>query len=59
MYNGLQISAQCRFASGLQFDIACKLSRLRDDASSLTEIAPDTYSDKRYYGISDLDACTY
>jgi hypothetical protein len=55
MYNGLQISAQRRFASGLQFDIAYTLSRSRDDASSLTEILPDAYSDKGYYGISDLD----
>jgi hypothetical protein len=55
MYNGLQISAQRRFASGLQFDIAYTLCRASDDASSLTEILPDAYSDKGYYDISDLD----
>jgi len=55
MYNGMQISAQRRFAKGFQFDIAYTLSRLRDDASSLTEILPNAYSDKGYYGISDLD----
>ena len=54
-YNGLQISAQRRFASGLQFDIAYSYSRLRDDASTLTDILPNAYSDKGYYGISDLD----
>ncbi|HJZ98579.1 MAG TPA: carboxypeptidase-like regulatory domain-containing protein [Candidatus Solibacter sp.] len=54
-YNGMQISAQRRFAQGLQFDIAYTLSRLRDDASSLTDILPNAYSDKGYYGISDLD----
>ena len=55
MYNGLQISAQRRFSTGLQFDIAYTYSKLRDDASSLTEILPNAYSDKGYYGISDLD----
>jgi hypothetical protein len=54
-YNGLQVSAQRRFASGLQFDVAYTLSRSRDDASSLTDIIPNAYSDKGYYGISDLD----
>ena len=55
MYNGLQVSAQRRLARGLQFDIAYTYSKLRDDASSLTEIIPNAYSDKGYYGISDLD----
>ena len=55
MYNGLQISAQRRFASGFQFDIAYTFSRARDDASSLTDIIRNAYSDKGYYGISDLD----
>src|SRR5947199_9946122 len=55
MYNGLQISAQRRLATGLQFDIAYTYSKLRDDASSLTDILPNTYADKDYYGISDLD----
>jgi len=55
MYNGLQISAQRRFATGLQFDVAYTYSRARDDASSLTDIIPNAYSDKGYYGISDLD----
>jgi len=55
MYNGLQISAQRRFSSGLQFDVAYTHSVLRDNASSLTEILPNAYSDKGYYGISDLD----
>ncbi len=54
-YNGLQISAQRRFARGLQFDIAYTYSKLRDNASSLTEILPNAYSDQGYYGISDLD----
>ena len=55
MYNGLQISAQRRLATGLQFDIAYTYSKLRDNASSLTDIIPNAYSDQGYYGISDLD----
>ncbi|MBI3693947.1 MAG: TonB-dependent receptor, partial [Acidobacteria bacterium] len=55
MYNGLQISAQRRFATGLQFDVAYTYSKLRDNASSLTDIIPNAYSDKGYYGTSDLD----
>jgi hypothetical protein len=55
LYNGLQISAQRRFAQGLQFDVAYTYSKLKDDASSLTDILPNTYFDKDYYGISDLD----
>ena len=55
MYNGLQFSVQRRFASGLQFDAAYTRASLRDDASTLTDILPNAYSDKGYYGISDLD----
>jgi hypothetical protein len=55
MYNSLQVSAQRRFSRGFQMDVAYTLSRLRDNASSLTEILPNAYSDKGYYGISDLD----
>ena len=55
MYNGLQISAQRRLATGLQFDIAYTYSKLRDNASSLTDIIPNAYSDQGYYGLSDLD----
>jgi hypothetical protein len=54
-YNGLQISAQRRFSTGLQFDVAYTYSKLRDDASTLTDILPNAYSDAGYYGISDLD----
>src|SRR5205814_10614867 len=55
MYNGFQISAQRRFAHGFQFDVAYTLSRARDNGSSLTDILPNAYNDKDYYGISDLD----
>jgi hypothetical protein len=55
MYNALQVSAQRRFSRGFQMDVAYTFSRLRDNASSLTEILPNAYSDQGYYGISDLD----
>jgi len=54
-YNGLQVNAQRRFASGLQFGIAYTLSRSRDDGSSLTDVLPNAYSAKGYYGLSDFD----
>ncbi len=54
-YNGLQVSIQRRFASGLQFGIAYTLSRSRDDGSSLTDVLPNAYSAKGYYGLSDFD----
>ena len=57
----VHVQRTCRSAlsaasrKGFQFDVAYTLSRLRDNASSLTEILPNAYSDKGYYGISDLD----
>src|SRR5207248_1328267 len=54
-YNGMQVSIQRRFASGLQFDIAYTLARSRDNGSSLTDVLPNAYSDKGYYGLSDFD----
>jgi hypothetical protein len=54
-YNGLQVSIQRRFSSGLQFGIAYTFSRSRDDASSLTDVLPNAYNGKGYYGLSDFD----
>ena len=54
-YNALQLTAQRRFAKGLQFDAAYTYSKLHDDASTLTDILPNAYDGKAYYGISDLD----
>src|SRR5262249_44075229 len=54
MYNGLQISAQRRLATGFLFDVAYTYSTLRDNASSLTDIIPNAYSDRGYCGTSDL-----
>jgi hypothetical protein len=54
-YNGLQVSLERRSATGLQFGVAYTLSRVRDDASTLTDTLPDAYNPGSYWGISDLD----
>ena len=54
-YDGLQISVQHRFSSGLQFGLAYTYSRSEDDGSSLTDVLPNAYSAKGYYGHSDFD----
>ncbi len=55
IYNGLQISVERRFASGLQFGVAYTLSRVSDNSSDLTDTLPNAYDDRAYWGISDLD----
>jgi hypothetical protein len=54
-YNGLQTSIQHRFSAGLQFGIAYTFSRSTDNGSSLTDVLPNAYSGKGYYGLSDFD----
>ena len=54
-YNGLQTSVQRRFAHGLQFGVAYTYSRSTDNGSSLTDVLPNAYSGKGYYGLSDFD----
>ena len=55
MYNGLQMSVERRFSKGIQFGVAYTLSRTNDDASSLTEVLPNAFDGRGYYGISDND----
>jgi hypothetical protein len=54
-YNGLQVSIERRFATNLHFGIAYTLSRSDDNTSSLTDVLPNNYSDKAYWGRSDFD----
>jgi hypothetical protein len=54
-YNGLQVSVERRFATGLQFGIAYTLSRSEDNGSSLTDVLPNSYDDRTYWGLSDFD----
>jgi hypothetical protein len=54
-YEGLQVSAQRRFAKGLQFGAAYTFSHARDDGSSLTDVLPNAYNGSGYYGYSDFD----
>ena len=54
-YNGLQISVQRRYASGLQFGAAYTYSRSEDNGSSLTDVLPNAYDAHAYYGRSDFD----
>lgn len=54
-YNGLQVSLERRFATGLQFGAAYTLSKSMDNGSSLTDVLPNAYDDKDYWGYSDFD----
>ena len=54
-YNGLQISIERRFATDFHFGIAYTYSRSRDNSSSLTDVLPNAYDDKAYWGPSDFD----
>ena len=54
-YHGLQVSVERRVSNGLHAGIGYTLSRVKDNASSLTDILPNAYDDSSYYGISDLD----
>ena len=55
MYDGLQVSVERRFATGLQFGLAYTLSKSMDNSSSLTDVLPNAYDDRSYYGRSDFD----
>ena len=55
LYNGLQVSIERRFATGLQFGLAYTLSRSTDNTSSLTDVLPNSYDDRNYQGRSDFD----
>jgi hypothetical protein len=55
LYNGLQVSVERRFATGMQFGLAYTLSRTNDNSSSLTDVLPNAYDDRAYYGRSDFD----
>jgi hypothetical protein len=55
IYNGLQVSVERRFSAGFQFGVAYTLSRSQDNGSSLTDVLPNAYSDREYYGLSDFD----
>ena len=55
LYNGLQVSIERRFATGLQFGLAYTLSRSTDNTSSLTDVLPNSYDDRNYQGLSDFD----
>jgi hypothetical protein len=54
-YNGLQMSLERRFSTGLQFGVAYTLSKATDNSSDLTDTLPDAYNDRDYMGTSDLD----
>jgi hypothetical protein len=54
-YDGLQTSVQHRFSKGFQFGVAYTYSRSLDDGSSLTDVLPNAYSRKGYYGRADFD----
>jgi hypothetical protein len=54
-YDGLQISMERRFAAGLHFGLAYTRSRSKDNTSSLTDLLPNAYDDRAYWGYSDFD----
>jgi hypothetical protein len=55
MYHGLQVSIERRFAQNLHFGIAYTYSRSQDNTSSLTDVLPNAYDDRNYWGLSDFD----
>jgi hypothetical protein len=54
-YNGLQVSIERRFATNLHFGIAYTYSKSEDNTSSLTDVLPNAYDDRAYWGRSDFD----
>jgi hypothetical protein len=54
-YNGLQISIERRVATDLHFGVAYTYSSSSDNGSSLTDVLPNSFSDKNYWGHSDFD----
>jgi hypothetical protein len=55
MYHGLQVSIERRFAQNLHFGVAYTYSRSQDNTSSLTDVLPNAYDDRNYWGPSDFD----
>ncbi|HXJ42591.1 MAG TPA: carboxypeptidase-like regulatory domain-containing protein, partial [Bryobacteraceae bacterium] len=55
MYHGLQVSVERRFGTGFHFGVAYTMSRSQDNSSSLTDVLPNAYDDKAYWGRSDFD----
>ena len=54
-YDGMQISIERRFTSGFHFGLAYTYSRSMDNTSSLTDVLPNSYDDRNYWGYSDFD----
>jgi carboxypeptidase family protein len=55
MYQGLQVSIERRFSRGLQYGLSYTYSRAQDNTSSLTDVLPNAYNDRAYWGLSDFD----
>jgi hypothetical protein len=53
-YKALQIEVN-RKAAGLQFGVAYTYSQNKDNGSGETELLPNSYDGRAYWGISDLD----
>jgi hypothetical protein len=54
-YNGLQISVDRRYRSGLKLGMAYTLSRLRDDGSGRRSLLFNAYDPKSFWSLSDND----
>lgn len=55
IYNSLQIAANRRFASDLQFGVSYTLSRSLDNGSNYRDVVPDTYNPAILWGPSEFD----
>jgi hypothetical protein len=55
LYHGMQVSVERRFATGVQFGLAYTFSKSTDNSSSLTDVLPNAYDDRGYFGRSDFD----
>ncbi len=56
MYNGLQVTWNRRFASGLSFGVSYTLSKSMDGSSTYRQLVPDTYDTANLWAPSEFDS---
>jgi hypothetical protein len=54
-YNALQLNVARSSPRGVGFNVAYTFSRTKDNGSDIRDLAPNSYDDSGYYGISNLD----
>jgi len=54
-YNAFQLNVDRRSTRGVSFNVAYTFSRTEDNGSDIRDLAPNSYDESAYYGISNLD----